>query len=158
MHPKHLNFIIERMAMHFNCNFCKIVLIYLFDNFVLIQPAYTCLYLPPDPVVFFLAGRLPGEALLDLKQLTLFGMICRLPGNILNRIAHQLLTYSSQSNKNWFANIRTLCYKYNLPHPINLLSEPPRKEMFKKILKAHITDYWQMHYRQHSKSLQDKYF
>ena len=110
----------------------------------------------PEPVVFFLAGRLPGEALLDLKQLTLFGMICRLPGNILNRIAHQLLTYSSQSNKNWFANIRTLCYKYNLPHPINLLSEPPSKEMFKKILKAHITDYWQMHYRQHSESLQDK--
>ena len=29
----------------------------------------------PEPVVFFQAGKLPGEALLHLKQLTLFGMI-----------------------------------------------------------------------------------
>ena len=54
----------------------------------------------PDPVVFFLAGRLPGEALLHLKQLTLFGMICHLPGNILHTIAIQLLTTSSQSSRN----------------------------------------------------------
>ena len=29
----------------------------------------------PEPVVFFQAGKLPGEALLHLKQLTLFGII-----------------------------------------------------------------------------------
>ena len=110
----------------------------------------------PEPVVFFLAGRLPGEALLDLKQLTLFGMICRLPGNILNKIAHQLLTYSSQSSKHWFATIRTLCFKYNLPHPLQLLREPPSKENFKKILKLNITDFWQDHLRTHSATLQDK--
>ena len=90
----------------------------------------------PEPVVFFLAGRLPGEALLDLRQLTLFGMICHLVGNILNHIAHQLLTYSSQSNKHWFANIRILCYKYNLPLPISLLCEPPNKETFKNTFKS----------------------
>ena len=41
----------------------------------------------PEPVVFFLAGRLPGEALLHLKQLSLFGMVCHLPRNILHTIA-----------------------------------------------------------------------
>ena len=110
----------------------------------------------PEPVVFFLAGRLPGEALLDLKQLTLFGMICRLPGNILNQIAHQLLTYSSQGSKHWFAYIRTLCYKYNLPHPINLLREPPNKEIFKKHLKQNISEFWQDKLRAHSETLQEK--
>ena len=110
----------------------------------------------PEPVIFFLAGRLPGEALLDMKQLTLFGMICRLPGNILNKIAHQVLTYSSQSSKHWFANIRALCYKYNLPHPIKLLHEPPSKENFKKSLKLNITEFWQNQLRAHSATLQEK--
>ena len=60
----------------------------------------------PDPVVFFLAGVLPGEATLHLKQLTIFGMISRLPNNILNRIAKEMLVCSPQSDKNWFAQIR----------------------------------------------------
>ena len=47
----------------------------------------------PAPVVFFLDGRLPGEAQLHLKQLTIFGMICRLCGKVLNTVAHHLLTW-----------------------------------------------------------------
>ena len=41
----------------------------------------------PEPVIFLVSGTLAGEATLHLKQLTLFGMICRLPRNILNTIA-----------------------------------------------------------------------
>ena len=59
----------------------------------------------PEPVVFFLAGRLPGEALLHLRQLALFMLICHLPGNILHRIAVQLLTTAKQSERNWFSEI-----------------------------------------------------
>ena len=110
----------------------------------------------PEPVVFFLAGRLPGEALLHLKQLTLFGMICHLPGNILHTIAYQLLTSSSQSSKNWFSEIRNHCFKYNLPHPLLLLKEPPSKEAFKKLAKRNITDFWQQKLRAHSATLEDK--
>ena len=110
----------------------------------------------PEPVVFFLAGRLPGEAILHLRQLTLFGMICHLPGNILNNIANQLLTYSSQSNKNWFANIRDICFKYNLPHPLLLLKDPPSKDQLKRLIKTNITDFWQNKLRAHSATLEDK--
>ena len=115
----------------------------------------------PEPVVFFLAGRLPGEATLHLKQLTLFGMICRLPGNILHEIAVQLLTTSKQSNKSWFAEIRSLCYTYNLPHPLLLLQQPPSKEQFRNLLRSNITDHWQSKLRAHSATLQEnslKYF
>ena len=87
----------------------------------------------PEPVVFFLAGRLPGEALLHLKQLTLFGMICRLPGNILHNIAMSLLTTASQNDRNWFANIRDISFRYNLPHPLLLLKNPPSKESYKAL-------------------------
>ena len=38
----------------------------------------------PSSLVHFAAGSLPGSALLDLRQLALFGMICRLSGNPLN--------------------------------------------------------------------------
>ena len=110
----------------------------------------------PDPVVFFLAGRLPGEALLHLKQLTLFGMICNLPGNILHTIAVQLLTTSSQSSKNWMADIRTHCYTYNLPHPLILLKNPISKDAFKNLIKTNITDFWQTKLRAHSATLEEK--
>ena len=54
----------------------------------------------PEPVVFFQAGKLPGEALLHLKQLTLFGMICHLGGgNILNNLALKLHQPRSKATK-----------------------------------------------------------
>ena len=53
----------------------------------------------PEPVVFFQAGKLPGEALLHLKQLTLFGMICQLGGNILNNLALKLHQPRSKATK-----------------------------------------------------------
>ena len=110
----------------------------------------------PAPVVFFLSGRLPGEALLHLKQLTLFGMICQLRGNILNDLAVKLLTTAKQSSKNWFADIRSYCFTYNLPHPLILLQNPRSKEEFKKLIRTKITDFWQTKLREHSATLENK--
>ena len=110
----------------------------------------------PAPVVFFLAGRLPGEAQLHLKQLTIFGMICRLPGNVLNTVAHHLLTYTS--SRNWFSDIKSICYTYHLPHPLTLLKEPPNKDIWKNICKAHVTDFWQNKLREQSKQLKSLEF
>ena len=110
----------------------------------------------PSPVVFFLAGRLPGEALLHYKQLTLFNMICQLKGNILNDIAVKLLTAEKQSSKNWFSEIRAHCFTYNLPHPLQLLRNPPNKDEFKSVAKANITDFWQTKLRQQSDILSEK--
>ena len=45
----------------------------------------------PPSLVHFIAGSLPATAILHLRQMTLFGMICRLPGDPL----HLLLTSSS---------------------------------------------------------------
>ena len=113
----------------------------------------------PDPVVFFLAGVLPGEATLHLKQLTLFGMISRLPNNIIYRIALQKLTSAPQSEKNWFSLIRELCCKYDLPHPITLLTQPQTKNQFKSLIKSKITDYWQSNMRARAAELKSlRYF
>ena len=113
----------------------------------------------PASVVYFLGGSLPGKAILHLKQITLFGMICRLPGNILHTIAVEKLSFARISSSSWFLIIRDLCLLYELPHPLELLSKPLTKPCFKKLVKSHIIDYWERFYRTEASSLQSlQYF
>ena len=113
----------------------------------------------PDPVIYFMSGTFPAEATLHLKQLTLFGMICRLHGNILYKIAEESLLTCSDTDKSWFAQISSLCFTYELPHPLKLLEDPPLKEHFKKLLKTNIADFWQSKLRVRSKELSSlRYF
>ena len=83
-------------------------------------------------------------------------MICQLRGNILNDIAVKLLTTEKQSSKNWFADIRSHCFTYNLPHPLTLLRNPPKKEAFRSLLRTNITDFWQTKLRDQSSALESK--
>ena len=95
----------------------------------------------PEPVVFLLSGTMPAEATLHLKQLTLFGMICRLPDNILNKIAYEALLISDDKDKSWFGQIRSLCFKYALPHPLKQITTPLPKENYKNLIKLNIAEY-----------------
>ena len=95
-----------------------------------------------DCVVFFLAGSLPGSAHLHLRQLSLFGMICRLDGNILKTMALKFLVEAKPAANSWFQQIRELCIQYQLPHPISLLEYPPSKTYFKKLCKLKVNEYW----------------
>ena len=108
----------------------------------------------PDSFIFMMSGTLPGEAQLHFKQLTLFGMICRLPGNILHTIARETLIASRDSDKSWFARIRDLCYTYGLPNPLILLDQPPTKDTFKQLLKTNVADFWQSKFREKARPLQ----
>ena len=90
----------------------------------------------PQVVVHFLAGSLPTTAILHLKQLSLFGMITRLPGSILHRIAQYTLTTAKDSSKSWFIHISNLTLKYQLPHPLTLLQNPPSKLSLKKFVQV----------------------
>ena len=95
----------------------------------------------PEPFIFLMAGILPGEALLHIKQFTLFGMISRLPGNILNTIAKEILIRNDDKDKSWFSQIQSLCFRYGLPHPLSLLSQPMQKSQYKALVKLWVTDY-----------------
>ena len=102
----------------------------------------------PHSFILFMAGSLPGTALLHLRQLSLFGMITRLPGDPLNLRAKHVLTMGTPSCKSWFLQIRELCLKYGLPHPLSLLANPPKKESYKKMSNALVMDYWENKLRQ----------
>ena len=98
----------------------------------------------PRSVIHFLGGSLPGSAHLHLRQLSNFGMICRLPQkNILNNHARNIFNFSTVTTKSWFMMIRELCVKYDLPHPKELLENPLTKERYKSLVKKKVISFWE---------------
>ena len=80
-------------------------------------------------------------------------MICRLPDNILHRLATYILTNLPDSTKSWFLQIKKLCFKYNLPHPLLLLADPPTKAPFSHRVRLSVLDFWQTKLRQEAAQL-----
>ena len=105
------------------------------------------LHKTPRAVIYFLAGSLPGEAFLHLRQLSIFGMVSRLPNSILHKHAVNIFKNITQSRSSWFHQIKNLCLQYSLPHPSTVLSSPPKKEVYKATVKKHIFDYWEQKLR-----------
>ena len=106
----------------------------------------------PHPVLYFLAGSLPCEALIHLRQLTLLGMISRQNGNYLYR--HCLNVFTSKgSTGSWFRQIRDICLMYQLPHPLEILSSPLLKDTYQKQMKKQVLNYWEIKLRQDSSTL-----
>ena len=96
----------------------------------------------PRSIIFFLAGTLPGEAQLHMRQFSLFSMICHLPSDPLNQHAKYSLSTLPPSSFSWFHQVRDLCLQYSLPHPLILLENPMTKYRFKKLVKLKVTEYW----------------
>ena len=97
----------------------------------------------PRSFVLFMCGSLPASALLNLRQLSLFSMVCRLPNDPLYARAVYSLTVAKPSSRSWFKKIRDTCHMYGLPHPLILLRNPLPKETFKKMIKSHVMNYWE---------------
>ena len=87
-----------------------------------------------------LGGQLPGTALLHIKQLSLLGMIARIPDSVLRRYARHIITTGRPSASSWFQQIQDLCILYQIPHPITTLKKPPKKGAFNRLVKSHISD------------------
>ena len=80
-------------------------------------------------------------------------MICRLQKNIIHEHAVNIYTSATIVKKSWFLNIRELCLLYSLPHPLNLLNHPMKKEHYKKLVKSRVIDYWEKILRSEAASL-----
>ena len=96
----------------------------------------------PDSAVFFLAGTLPASALLHLRQLSLFSMICSLDDNVLKSLAKDILIQAKSSAKSWIQDVRDLTIQYQLPHPLLLLENSLPKDKFKQLCKQKVLEYW----------------
>ena len=80
-------------------------------------------------------------------------MVARLPENVLNKHAHNILTSAKPSAFSWFQQIRDLCIQYMLPHPLSILQNPVRKQTYNKLVKSKVTDYWEQKLRYQATSL-----
>ena len=113
----------------------------------------------PESFILFAAGCLSAEALVHLRVLGLFGMICRLPLNILHRMADNVLSTENNQSGSWFVLVRTLCTMYHLPSPLLLLSLKLSKENYKQMIKGRVISFWECKLRSESKALPSlKYF
>ena len=101
----------------------------------------------PACLVYFVAGSLPGAAIIHLRQLTLFCLVCRLKGDPLHQHAVHTLLTSSPTTQSWFIQVRNLLLQYHLPHPLYLLQDPPSKETFKRLVKSRVIDFWEKKFR-----------
>ena len=96
----------------------------------------------PEPVIYFLAGSLPLVAILHLRSLSLFNMICHLQDNLLNKLAKLTLLTAKPKDRSWFTLIRDIYCQYGLPHPLQLLENPLPTEKFKSLCKGKVHEYW----------------
>ena len=66
---------------------------------------------------------------------------------------------SKPSCKSWFVEIRSLCLQYGLPHPLVLLQAPPTKDNYRKLIKKHLINFWEIKLREEAAPLTSlKYF
>ena len=70
-------------------------------------------------------------------------MICRLKGDPLHCHAQYALLHSKKCAKSWFLQVKDICLKYGLPHPLKLLNDPPTRLRLKNLVKTKIYEYWQ---------------
>ena len=96
----------------------------------------------PRSVVYLLGGCLPAEAVLHIRQLSLFCMICLKPEDPLNKHGMYILSNCSQGSKSWFFQIHEISRLYGLDDPLHYLTYPPNKVCFKNYVKKAITSYW----------------
>ena len=113
----------------------------------------------PPCVTYFLAGHMPATAILHIRQLTLFGMVCHQKHSVLyNILLHQMYTAGLNSGS-WVMKIRDLCIQYDLPPPISLLLQPLPKLHYKSLVKSSVLCYWQVKLRARAASLDSlRYF
>ena len=98
----------------------------------------------PRSFIYFLAGCLPGAALVHMRQLSLFSMICRLDSsNILYQHSKNVLSSVVHFRGSWLHQIREWCLMYQLPHPSHLFERPLTKSTFKITVKKQVINYWE---------------
>ena len=107
---------------------------------------------------YFMAGSLPAKAIVHQRQLSLFSMICHLPEDPLHVRAKYALTCLPPSHRSWFKQVRDICCLYDLPHPVQLLTDPVSKESFKKLVRSKVVSFWELKLRQETLSLSSLVF
>ena len=81
-------------------------------------------------------------------------MIAQLgPNHIMHKLGCSVLSQTKPSRYLWFSKIRATCTRYSLPDPIDVLTAPPSKQAFKKLVKSKVIQYWELKLREEASKL-----
>ena len=86
-------------------------------------------------------------------MLSIFAMIYNLKGSVLHQHAMHVLVRSKASSRSWFITIRDLCLRYNLPHPLELLTSTLSKDHLKAMVRKQMVNYWELKLRAEAEPL-----
>ena len=96
-----------------------------------------------SPVVHILTGILPVEAMVHKRILALFGSICRLnEDSVEKRLCRRQISVKSYSSHSWFIIVKELLMKYHLDSPFSLLESKLSKPKWRHIVAKAVNSYW----------------
>ena len=95
-----------------------------------------------DPALYILSGAAPIEMEIHRQALSMFGAISRHPQSAEWELAKRQLVMQEYEAEEWFAYIRRICCRYNLPSPSELLDNPHTKTHWKSSYDRHLKQYW----------------
>ena len=84
---------------------------------------------------------MPAKALIDLRSLSLLGMIARI-GPSCPLFSHALFVVDNNIPVSWFKRLQNTCIEYSLPDIKYLLLNPLPKSNFKALIKKSVTAFW----------------
>ena len=96
-----------------------------------------------NSAVLLLIGIPPVAAQLHIRTLTFLGSIMRSEDSALRQIAIRQLAIKNFKSKSWFIYCARLLYKYDLPSIHHLVSFPPTKPYWARLVKRNILLYWE---------------
>jgi hypothetical protein len=97
------------------------------------------------PAVYLSCGVFPAEAQRDIEILGLMGQLAVCPDELQNirKIIEHNLSFYCDGFHGWSALARSVCYKYNLPDPLEYLQKPWRPDRWRKHCMQAVGNYWE---------------
>ena len=95
------------------------------------------------PAVHILTGILPAEAIIHKRILAMFGSICRLgEESVEKRLGRRQLSIKSYSSHSWFVIVKVLLIKYDLGSPFLLLDTKLSKAQWRVRVAKAVNSFW----------------
>ena len=109
-----------------------------FPDLCLLVPFLSLLTSTASPVLHILTGILPVEAMVHKRILALFGSICRLnEDSVEKRLCRRQMSVKSYTSHSWFIIVKELLIKYDLDSPFSLLESKLSKPKWRyRVAKA----------------------
>ena len=95
------------------------------------------------PAIYILSGQTPLIGQVHRKALTLFGSIITQPESIEAKIAKRQLLMKNGKDKSWFLRIKKILVQYDLPDPLQLADNPPKKVDWAKMVNRNCSAHWE---------------